>query len=343
MFAAGACSGEENQYDYSEPIVVHGAQFFTGELPGSPPTTTKCEGDSVLPCLNGISGVLDPTIYSGESNWPVGGDVSTNTSSVAIRLGTLGTGYWVLPVVLGLDPSSGRSAATEYLQWSASIDFNASDPPGNQLLRVVAINADGTAGEQAGQPLCLASNLPSVPGRHSFVIGDTSACSMDGGIPQQSVSAAAVFSLTWDSDLDVDLHVVTPEGEDVSAKGDPFVLANFVAEGGADGGAEGGVVEAGMLDASAQPSIDRDSIGYCVADNWREEDLLFPTLPAPGSLFELYANLFSACGFPSASFTMTVYVNEGGQLVKKLAKTGVLPAAYALGSAPGLYVASYTF
>jgi hypothetical protein len=317
----GACDGEENVYDYGEPILVHGGQFIPGDLPGTVGKGPKNRPEVINP---GPGMYVGPTVYSGEANAVFIGDVTANASSVGIRLGTLGTGYWVLPVG-GPDPDMGND-----LSWSATIDFNPSDPPGNQILRIVAIAADGTAGEQSGTPLCIASRLPAVPGSNSFVIGTTSACSADGGnIPSTSTTPAAVFSLTWDVNVDLDLHVITPDGLDVSAKGEPFVLPDL------DGGA--------APDASATPSIDRDSIAYCVVDAWREEDLLFPELPAPGSTFQLHANLFSACDLPSVTFTMRVYREQGGQLVQKYSQTGVLPAIYATGSGPGLYVSSYTF
>jgi hypothetical protein len=332
----GACNGQENQYDYSEPILVHGAQFFSGPLPGYPPAS-KDSGAGPGPQIADIT-VPNSTIYSGEANWSVGGDVSSNGTAVAIRLGTLGTGYWLLPVVQGPDPAMSQVASPDLL-WSALIDFNPDDPPGDQFLNIVGIAADGTAGEQTSQGLCVASRLPAVPGPRSFDLNDTSACSgpdggpaVKGGVPSTSTSADAIFALTWDVDVDLDLHVITPDGLDVSAKSNPFVLPDE------DGGTDGAPPS-----RSIDPSIDRDSIAYCVVDGWREEDLMFPELPASGSTFLLYANLFSACGLPSVTFTMTVYLNEGGQLVQKSKQSGFLTSIYADGNAPGLYVASYTF
>jgi hypothetical protein len=326
----GACSGEENQYDYSEPILVHGAQFFSGDLPGS-------KGPVPGPQISEIV-VPFSTIYSGEANWSMSGDVSDNASSVAIRLGNLGTGYWVLPVVGGPDPTMMHN-----LTWSGLVDFNPEVPPGDQFLRIVGISADGAAGQQTNFPLCLASRLPAVPGPRSYDINDTSACSgpdggpaVDGGVPSTSTSAEAIFSLTWDVDVDLDLHVITPDGLDVSAKSNPFVYP-------ADGGPEGGIGDGAPPSRSTDPSIDRDSIGYCVVDGWREEDLMFPELPPAGSSFQLLANLYSACNLESVTFTMTVYRNEGGHLVQKFRQSGVLTSLYALGNAPGLYVGLYTF
>lgn len=333
----GACSGQENQYDYSEPILVHGAQFVSGTLPGYPPASTD-SGPGPGPQIADIT-VPNSTIYSGEANWSVGGDVSSSGSAVAIQLGKLGTGYWLLPVVQGPDPAMSQVTSPDLL-WSALIDFNPDDPPGDQFLHIVGIAPDGTAGEQTSQALCVASRLPAVPGPRSFDLNDTSACSgpdggpaVDGGVPSTSTSAEAIFALTWDVDVDLDLHVITPLGLDVSAKGNPFV----------DSAEDGGAGDGAPPSRSTDPSIDRDSIGYCVADGWREEDLMFPELPASGSTFLLYANLFSSCGLPSVTFTMTVYLNEGGRLVQQVKQTGFLTSVYADGNASGLYISPYTF
>jgi hypothetical protein len=43
------------------------------------------------------------------------------------------------------------------------------------------------------------------------------------------------------------------------------------------------------------------------------------------------------------TFTMTVYLNEGGRLVQQVKQTGFLTSVYADGNASGLYISPYTF
>ena len=199
---------------------------------------------------------------------------------MAIRLGTLGTGYWVLPLG-NPDPQFPGE-----LTWSALIDFNVAIASGIQPLNVVAVTAGGAYGVQSAQNLCIASRLPADPG--SGYLDDITACSPSINPPE------AVFSLTWDSDVDLDLHVTTPDGFDVNPKSpllDP--------------------VDAGATPSKTAARIDRDSLVQCIPDGWRQEDLVFPTRPASGSIFQIHANLFQACGKPSVTFMLTAYEAAG--------------------------------
>jgi hypothetical protein len=314
---SGACDGEVNQYVFNEPILVHGAQFFPGELPGAaapPPDASPVAASG--PVVTSIQ-ALNTTVYSGEGGKQLSGRATDDASAVGIRLGDLGSGYWVLPLG-NPDPQFPGE-----LTFSALVDFNASDPAGIEPLRVVAITASGVAGTQSDQNLCLASRLPSAPG--STFSNDLTACN-----PALN-PAEAVFSLVWDADVDLDLHVITPAGVDVNPKS-PLVDP----------------VDAGASPSKLDPRIDRDSIALCVPDGWREEDLAFATRPASGSVFQIHANLFSACSKPSVTFTLTVYEATGTpnvdrHLVQTLQRSGRLTSFDADGDSAGLFVVSYPF
>ena len=312
-----ACDGEENEYVFTEPIFVHGAQFFAGDLPGVvPPPDAAAPPAGNGPVVTSIQ-ALNTTVYSGEGGKQLSGRATDNASAVGIRLGALGSGYWVLPLG-NPDPQFPGE-----LTFSALVDFNASDPPGLEPLRVVAVTPDGVAGIQSDQNLCLASRLPSAPG--SAFSNDLTACN-----PALN-PADAVFSLVWDADVDLDLHVITPAGVDVNAK-NPLVDP----------------VDAGQTPSKLDPRIDRDSIALCVPDGWREEDLAFATRPASGSIFQLHANLFSACSKPSVTFTLTVYEATGTpnvdrHLVQTLQRSGRLTSFDADGDSSGLFIVSYPF
>jgi hypothetical protein len=314
-----ACSGVDNSEIYTEPILVHGAQFIRGELPGTPmppPDAAAPSPASPGPPVTAID-VSTPTIYSGEAGWELSGDVDQSASAIAIRLGELGTGYWVLP--LG-DPDPTLPGS---LTFSALVDFNPTLTPGNQLLRTVAVTSAGVYGVQNDLELCIASRLPADPG--AAYVNDLSPCSSTLNPP------AAVFALTWDTDVDLDLHVITPTGLDVNPK-EPLVNP----------------VDGGGNPPKLDPRIDRDSIAWCVTDAWREEDLVFPTLPAAGSVFQIRANLFSACGLPSVTFTLTTYQATGtpgvnNHLVQTSQKSGVLTSIDADGDSSGVLIDLYQF
>jgi hypothetical protein len=314
---ASACDGQVNQYVFDEPIFVHGAQFFAGDLPGTPVLPDGGAPPAVAgPVVTSI-GALNTTVYSGEGGKQLSGRATDSASAVGIRLGTLGSGYWVLPLG-NPDPQFPGE-----LTWGALVDFNHAITPGIQPLRVVAVDAKGVAGAQSDQNLCIASRLPADPG--SGTADDINACN-----PKVN-PAAAVFSLVWDADVDLDLHVITPAGIDVNPKNALVVP-----------------VDAGATPPPLDPRIDRDSIAHCVPDGWRQEDLAFAELPASGSIFQLHANLFAACGKPSVTFTLTVYQAVGTpgkdrHLVQALQRSGRLTSFDADGDSAGLFITSYPF
>jgi hypothetical protein len=316
--AGAACDGQKNSYVFTEPLRVANAQFFAGDLPGSPPI----DPDAGAPAPGGGPTVTAITaqntvVYSGEGGKALGGRATDNATAVALRFADIGTGYWLLPLG-NPDPLFPGE-----LSWSAVTDFNPNVPPGKHPLRVVALDGNGVAGAQSEQVLCVASRIPNVPG--ATTADDVTAC-----YPSQN-PAEAVFTLHWDADVDLDLHVITPDGNDVSAK---HPLAS--------------PVDAGAQPPLSDPRVDRDSLARCVPDGWRQEDLVFPNRPASGSVYEIHANLFDACGKPSVDFVLTVYEPEGtlGQdrhLVQTYQQAGRLTSFDADGNAVGLFIADYPF
>ena len=313
-----ACDGQETKYVFSEPLRVTNAnaQFFSGDLPGSPPVDPDGGTPVSGPTVTAIT-TQNTVVYAGEGAKALGGRASGDSWSVALRFTDLGSGYWVVPVG-NPDPLFPGE-----LSFSALTDFNPTIPPGKHPLRAVALDGSGHAGAQSEQVFCVASRLPAPPG--ATTSNDVTAC-----YPKQN-PAEAIISLTWDADVDLDLHVVTPDGRDVSAK-HPLVDA----------------VDAGAQPPTSDARIDHDSLARCAADGMRQEDLVFPKRPPAGSTFELHANLYNACGKPGVTFTMAVYEPEGtaGQdrhLVQTFSRSGRLSSFDADGDAVGLFVAEYPF
>jgi hypothetical protein len=274
---AAACSGGDQKLTgVGEPIVVAGAQFVAGTLPGIPitdaglPDTGASDaGPALMASIPTFASIIVP---AGEAGKSFGGSVSSDSIAVGIGLAGMGSGYWVLPAGAP-DPM----APTE-LGYSFKASFDADIPGGMHDMLVVGIGPSGAAGHQQSLPLCFQSAIPD----------NGHACNPKKNPP------AAVISLHWDSNFDLDLHVIMPDGEDINPK-DPF------------GNPLDGSVD---TQPSPPPEIDRDSLRGCVADGLRREDVVFQNAMPKGS-YLIYADPFAACGQAATRFTFTLYQTTG--------------------------------
>ncbi len=313
LVAVGCSDGEQADIGLGEPIQVSGGQFISGPLPGSLPAPLADGGvagnDGGPAALSPLS-VTSVTfqnaiIVSGLAGTSVSGLVTNDAVAVGVQLAGKGSGYWVVPVQ-GQDVQfPGQS------DFGFSLSFNPADSAGQTDVRVVAISASGAAGLQTNAPVCIESRVPD----------NGHACTPSKKVPK------AVFTLTWDANFDVDLHVVTPAGRDVNAKTATTSVA-------LDAGLPGPTV--GI--------IDRDSIGECVIDGWRQEDLVFQDAPPSGN-YLVYAAPFAACGQTAVRFTFDLYEpGSDGNLHATFSRSGELLANDVTGgTSAGLFVAEKLF
>jgi hypothetical protein len=162
--------------------------------------------------------------YAGEIEDPASG--ALGPTATAALLGLSGDlGYWTLPAGL---PSA---AAPAYPTFSALLSFAESLPAGSYTLTAEAVDASGNAGDPNTATLTVAA------------------------APEPS--GALVVTLRWDSESDLDLHVVDPAGSEIFW-GDPSPPGS--------GGA-----------------LDVDSNAQCVIDGRRREDVVFASGPPPGT------------------------------------------------------------
>lgn len=295
-----------------EPIHVQNGVFKEGTLPGSPPLDDSDPDDAGVeppgPHVTLIES-LNNLVQPGQSGKSLGGRATGDSRSVGIRFADLGTGYWLVPMTTTdpMEPSE--------LDWSIRYEIARDVPPGLHELRLAAIDEQGRSGAQRRLKVCVTSEVPD----------NLNACD------RRIAPPAAVLSLRWDSDVDLDLGVVTPDGKLVDPKHPSTAPLT-----------DGGVVS----DPKNDGAIDRDSNAACAIDGQRRESLVWQSKPAPGT-YLVYANLFSACGQQAVRFTASLWLPEptdgGEQLVDALDVSGELLAADANGGASkGLYLTSFT-
>jgi hypothetical protein len=90
------------------------------------------------------------------------------------------------------------------------------------------------------------------------------------------------FSISWDAQNDVDLHVIDPSGEEV-------YYANRTSASG------------GTLDLDSNPA--------CSIDGKRNENITWPVAGAPRGDYQLIVKLYSACNLPRTRYVVTVRRN----------------------------------
>jgi hypothetical protein len=254
-------------------------QFFRGEL------LSGTDGPAIL-----LRGARGRAVFPGEAGLRLSGNVEPTASAVAVKLAGLGTGYWVVPTV---DIDDVEIPGKRTIQFNALLDFSRDVPVGSQLLQMVAIDAAGRKGPFP-DPLPL-SIQPTIPG------------------------AAAVAMLSWDTNADVDLQIVQPDGTQIDRKHPQSLPPD------ADGGVQPGTA-----------ALERDSNASCIPDGLRQEMFIWQSELPPGQ-YLAKADLFTTCGEPGANFVFKFYL--AGE--KKIEQAGRFLAQDADNGSPGLAVVNF--
>lgn len=305
------CSGEPLTPGFEEPLRIPEAQFKDGELPGLAPLTVDELGAGVKPesptvVSVSLGNALIPPREPGRS---LSGLASPDSAAIGVRFADLGSGYWLLPTG-SPDPTSDGA-----LDWRFRAAFAGGLPAGRHELLFAAIDGNGHSGHQVGLTLCL---LPEVPDNGNV-------CNPSKAPPD------LVVSLGWDSAVDLDLRVVTPDGKVVDPKHPTTAIA------GKDG----------KLDITAKGvgQLDYDSYAACTPDGHRRESLIFQSSPPPGT-YLVYAGLFDACGQPGVTFDVSIHVasstSDGVRPVETFRQSAQLAAVQADGGAKlGTYITAF--
>jgi hypothetical protein len=193
---------------------------------------------------------------------------SAGPGSTAVLIGMLGdSGHWVVPV------QDEDTATPGNFTFACSVSFSALTPTddGGALQVVVrATDKNGNLGPARLQPTYLEEKRPE---------------------------GALVISLDWDTEADLDLHVVLPTDGDAGVNEiwsrKPSGLAT-------------GTVGATVDDGQAAGYLDFDSNSQCVIDGRRVENVIFPTT-APSGHYIVRVDTFSLCSEVTARWRLQVF------------------------------------
>jgi hypothetical protein len=171
-------------------------------------------------------------------------------------------GHWVLPAGLP-DP-----AVPDLLTFAAHANVSPLAEVRTWTLRVRAVDAAGRAGPALDSELNV--------------------------FPAAAVDGALVFSLSWNADADLDLHVVDPAGNEVWTRN---INTWQPPPPGAPPPPPDAWLAGGLLDF--------DSNAGCVIDGRRRENVIWASAP-PSGHYRARVDTPSLCGAPAASWTVEV-------------------------------------
>ncbi|HEY0464401.1 MAG TPA: hypothetical protein VGC79_09345 [Polyangiaceae bacterium] len=227
-------------------------------------------------------------LLQGNPAKAVTGLAGPGSQSVAIALQGLGHGFWVVPVGAESLESPGNFG------WGATLSFANDIPVGEHFLQTAAYGDGDQFGPETTQRLSVKSLLPS---------------------------GQVVASLSWGTDADLDFHLVSPSGKELSPKH----------PNSSELSSSGNALPGNGL-------LDHDSIAGCVPDGLRTENVVWTDAPEAGT-YKVLVHMFSACGKPAASFKFNLYV-DGQSVLEKAGRLLDIDADG--GSGTGLFVTEFS-
>ncbi len=305
ILALSGCTGALQPLGVTEPIRVRGGALELRAWPAS-------EGAAEITSLEVASGI----VIDGQVARRVAGRTTEDAYAVIVALEGLGNGFWIRPVD-AVDPTFDGERSFEL-----DVDFGSGIPPGRHDLLLAAIDGDGRAGPVTRLTLCVIDD--AVP-------DGLNACDPTLRPP------AVVITLRWDTPVDLNLVVDTPDGKRVDPRHPTTALVE-----------PGSTVPPDVLADPHVGRLNRDSNAGCLLDGRNAESLVFAEAPPEGS-YLLHADLFDACHESGVRFAVSVYrrtTRDDGTyaLEQTEQRTGFLPAAASSGGAlPPLYLGAVTF
>jgi hypothetical protein len=233
-------------------------------------------------------------VQPGERDKPLTGALDPSATAAALALRG-DRGYWI--VLAGPPALDAPDSPT----FSATLSFSPELPLGDLVLVVRAVDATGRFGDPAFVPL-------------------TSA-------PPPPPAGTLVVSLRWDTEADLDLHLVTPDGTEVWARNiNSYRLPPPGTPVDPNAWKQGGI-------------LDFDSNAGCVIDGRRQENVVWQA-PPPAGTYIARVDTASMCGAAAARWVVEALVNGA---VTASAEGESLPSDARYSKGPGSGVQALTF
>lgn len=201
------------------------------------------------------------TAVPGEQDKPFSGALAPESTAVVIGLSG-DEGHWLLPA------GAPRVEEPDLPAFDVRLSFSPDILPGEYILFVRAAGPGGGFGPEASVPLSVEAPPPP-----------------DG---------ALVVSLFWDTEADLDLHVVDPNGVEIWKRN----INSW------EPPPPGEPVDPNAWKTGAV--LDFDSNAQCVIDSRRRENVIWKESAPPGK-YSVRVDAFSLCGQLAARWAVEVY------------------------------------
>jgi hypothetical protein len=247
------------------------------------------DGPAVVSVFNSLTAV-----QPSEREKPLSGTLAATSTTVA--LGLRGDrGYWI--VVAG-PPSFD---APDLPTFAATLSFAPALPLGQLTLVARAVDAQGRFGAPSTVPLSSAAVPPP--------------------------TGTLVVSLSWDTEADLDLHVVIPGGVEVWARNiNSYRMPPTGTPVDAAAWRDGGI-------------LDVDSNAGCVIDGRRQENVVWQSPPPAGS-YLVRVDTASMCGAAAARWTVDV-IRDGTATSTAAGESLPSDARFSKGSGSGVQALAF--